>query len=453
MAHQHDLAVSRESEEFLGKIVGGLFGEGEDESEAEGEEFLGGIGKLVGGLLGEGEDEFEDELEGEFEDEFESEYEDEFEGEFEDELEAEYEDESEEFLGGLGKVVGGLLGESEYESEYEDEAEFEDEYEAEYEDEGEEFFKGLRKRFGGLLRKAAPMLKTLAKTAGPLVATAVGGPIAGMAARALTSQLEGEAEGESESELEADHRAATGRPLTAAQCEAEALAAMATQAASEAEAEALAGAASLTVLSARDRRALARVLPGLVRGSAVITRLLYGTQEAREFVRAVPTIVRDTAETLTRRASSGAPVTSAHAGRVMARHTARVLGSHRRCRHALARNVVGARRYAKAHHGPHHGPHHGHRGGYQYAGGRPRHHGARAVRGYPVRNRLVGGHGTGLNTARRSSTMRVVTPVRVPGRPGQPARTVRVVTDVRVPRGATPARTATVTRVGQRHTR
>jgi hypothetical protein len=40
---------------------------------------------------------------------------------------------------------------------------------------------------------------------------------------------------------------------------------------------------------------------------------------------------------------------------------------------------------------------------------------------------------------RQPGTMRIVTPVRVPGRSGAPDRTVRVVTDVRVPRGAVPA--------------
>src|SRR6266542_2915285 len=106
-------------------------------------------------------------LAGELEAELETEYEDELEDEWEGE------DEGEEFLGALGgiaRTVGGLLGQGEREEEGEDEA--------------EEFFKSIGRAF----RKAAPFLRTLAKTAGPLVATAVGGPAAGALARAVASQ-------------------------------------------------------------------------------------------------------------------------------------------------------------------------------------------------------------------------------------------------------------------------
>src|SRR6266540_1732278 len=60
-------------------------------------------------------------------------------------------------------------------SVYESELEFEEEYEAEYEGEyeGEEFFR----RIGGFLRRAAPVLRRVARVAAPIVGTAVGGPI------------------------------------------------------------------------------------------------------------------------------------------------------------------------------------------------------------------------------------------------------------------------------------
>src|SRR5258707_553641 len=91
--------------------------------------------------------------------------------ELEDEYEVEDEDESEEFLGGLVSGLGGLLGQSE------------DEYA--YEDEGEEFFG----KIGGFLRRAAPMLKSIAKVAAPMVGTALlgplGGTLGGFAAKAL----------------------------------------------------------------------------------------------------------------------------------------------------------------------------------------------------------------------------------------------------------------------------
>jgi hypothetical protein len=95
--------------------------------------------------------------------------------EWEDELEAEgeqeWEDEDEAFLGALGGIargIGSMLGgPGDSEGEWEGEEELEDE--------GEEFFR----RIGGWLRKAPPVLRVIAKTAGPLVATAVGGPAAG----------------------------------------------------------------------------------------------------------------------------------------------------------------------------------------------------------------------------------------------------------------------------------
>jgi hypothetical protein len=66
----------------------------------------------------------------------------------------------------------------------------------------------------------------------------------------------------------------------------------------------------------------------------------------------------------------------------------------------------------------------------------------------PTQTRAIGARG---HVGRpRPGFVRVVTPVRVPGRSGHPARTVRVVSDVKVPRGAVPAgRPATV--AGRRH--
>jgi len=55
---------------------------------------------------------------------------------------------------------------------------------------------------------------------------------------------------------------------------AELMAADAARAHHEAEAEAMAGAAVSTVLSAADRAALRRILPSMVRGVAILTRIL-----------------------------------------------------------------------------------------------------------------------------------------------------------------------------------
>jgi hypothetical protein len=107
------------------------------------------------------------------------------------------------------------------------------------------------------------------------------------------------------------------------------------------------GAATVTTLSARDRAILRRVLPHVVRGAAVLTRILRVRSITRPVVRAVPTVVRRTARVLANRAASGQPVTRATAGRVMAAQTAQVLGNPRICAHAIMRNVRGTARAAR----------------------------------------------------------------------------------------------------------
>src|SRR5262249_19196862 len=116
----------------------------------------------------------------------------------------------------------------------------------------------------------------------------------------------------------------------------------------ELEAEAMAGAAAVTIISAADRAALRRILPHLVRGTAILTRILRSRRITRPAVRAVPTIVRRTARTLTQRAASGQPVTRRTAARVMAAQTRRVLGSPRTCAAAIQRNVRATRAVRRA---------------------------------------------------------------------------------------------------------
>ncbi|MFF4503681.1 hypothetical protein [Streptomyces sp. NPDC001401] len=412
MARYHDGTPYPEREEFLGRALSGitdLLGEGEEELESAYE--------------GEEEEEYELEAEDELEGRYEGEFEEELEALLEQEMETEDEVEGEEFLGGLVRAASGLLGEGEEETEFE----------SEWETEGEEFFG----KIGGFLRKAAPLLKTIAKTAGPLIATAVGGPAAGLAARAITSQLEGELE--DEGEYEAAHRESVGRSLTSGQAAAEMMAAQATVAASEAEAEALVGAAAVRALSPRDRAALESLVPVMVRGAAVLTRLLHGSRGTRPFIRVVPTVVDNTACTLLRQARQGRSVTPVTVARTMATHASRVLGSPRHTRQALVRNRRGIRSTRR------------------YGGARIRHsyspHPA-VTRGVPVRTRTYPSSDGRYASRRGITTMRVVTPVRVPGTGGRPSRLVRVVTDVRVPRGAVPARrTAAIVRgpsVGRR---
>ena len=132
-------------------------------------------------------------------------YESELEQEFEQELHELHEGEGEGeaglegegILGTIGNVLGGLLGEGEGEGEFELAGEFEgegeDEFEGEFES-GEQFFGKIFKKVGGFVRRAAPILRRVAKIAAPMVASAIGGPFGGIIGKAATSFLEGEGE-------------------------------------------------------------------------------------------------------------------------------------------------------------------------------------------------------------------------------------------------------------------
>jgi hypothetical protein len=124
---------------------------------------------------------------------------------------------------------------------------------------------------------------------------------------------------------------------------AEMMAEMAAHEHHEGQAEAMIGGAVVTVLSPRDRRALRRLLPHLVRGAAVLTRVLRRRRATRPAVRAVPTIMRRTVATLKRQAAAGKPVTRQVAGRAAAVEVRRVLSSPAACAAAIRQNVRSAR--------------------------------------------------------------------------------------------------------------
>jgi hypothetical protein len=155
----------------------------------------------------------------------------------------------------------------------------------------------------------------------------------GTIARGIGGLLGGQ--GEYEEEWESEEEAV---PATQTEAMAELMAAVASQARTEAEAEAMVGAATVTTISPRDRAALRAILPHLVRGAAILTRILRRRRITRPAVRVVPTIVRGTARTLAARAAAGQPVTRRAAGRVMAAQTRRVLSSPRTCTRAIVRN-------------------------------------------------------------------------------------------------------------------
>src|SRR5689334_20004754 len=218
----------------------------------------------------------------------------EWEGAHEGAHEGEYEDEA--FLGNILRGVGGALGlgESEWESTHEFEGAHEGaheweaahegahEWELAHEYEGEEFFRRLKRGIGSIVRRAAPLLKNVARMAVPMVAGAVGGPLGGILGKVATSALgEGEFEGaheweaSHESEWEASHEgeweAEAAAPMSQHEAMAEFMAAVASGAQTEAEAEAMIGAATMTMLSPADHAALRRVEASLVRGAAVLT--------------------------------------------------------------------------------------------------------------------------------------------------------------------------------------
>ena len=272
------------------------------------------------------------------------------------ELEHELETELGELEGELGEA-GELEGEL---GELEGEGELGELEQGELEGEqGEQFIGGLLKGlmggdgeleqgeqfFGKLLKRAMPLLKRVGRAAIPAVTRAVGGAIGGPAGQQIAGGLGQlaqrwlrEAEQEAETELEASHE------LGEHEAAAEMMASAAAEAASELEAEAHIGAATTLTISARDRQTLRRFIPQLVRGSAVLTRILRARPTTRPFVRVVPTVVRRTVRVLRRCAASGRPVNRRRAALAMGRETARVLGNRRLARTAMVRSARATRR-------------------------------------------------------------------------------------------------------------
>lgn len=297
------------------------------------------------------------------------------EGEFSPE--ASFEDEFSLESSGYGELEDEWSSEGEYalESLMEDEGEsgLLGEWElGEYED-GEQFFKKAFRGIGRLVKSAVPVLGKVASIATPLVAKAVGGAFGGPAGAALMGRLGGMAasalrggglpkmpgglgqlagfgkslglfeNGAYEYENLNEALEWESQELESHEVQAELMAHFAAGAATEMEMEALIGSSVALSLSARDRAALRRLVPALVRGAAILARVLRMRRGTRQFVRTVPTIVRHTAKSLVAGARGGQPLTQARAARVMAGHTHRVLTSPRRCARALGRNLAAAR--------------------------------------------------------------------------------------------------------------
>jgi hypothetical protein len=89
------------------------------------------------------------------------------------------------------------------------------------------------------------------------------------------------------------------------------------------------------------------MVPHLVRGAAVLTRVLRMKRITRPAVRVVPTVVRRTVKILRRGAAKGLPITRRRAAATMASQTRKVLGSPRMCAVAVKRNLAASRRAAR----------------------------------------------------------------------------------------------------------
>lgn len=266
--------------------------------------------------------------------EFESEFEGEFENEYEFEGEGEYE--SEEFLGGILKGVGSMLGLGEGEGEYE--------YEGEYE--GEEFLGGLGKRLRGLASKLKPIAQRVAPIAARAVGTAISGnPKIGQTLGNLATQIVREGEFESgvanEFEGEFEYEA-----MPQPEALAEALATMASQVQSEAEAEAYTGAMIARIIPIKSA-SMRQTYPRLVKGTAALTRTLRSSPTTRPLVKTLPTIAMKTRKTLEQHAAQGKPITPNTAAKVMAAHTAKVIGNPTECAKAMMRSSRSAQKVAK----------------------------------------------------------------------------------------------------------
>ena len=203
-----------------------------------------------------------------------------------------------------------------YEYEYETEAmpgsqEFEDEYE------GEELMRRVRR---------IPQQVSMARI-GQLAARAA--LSAAPRQRVLQNEFEFEFEDEYEAEFE-DELNQIRRVYPDALMEHLGHAAAATE--SEAEAEAFVGALipMATRLAAGAAPAVRRLLPHLVRAAANIVRTLRRNPATRALVRAVPTIIQRTVASLARMYSRRQQINVQIALRVLARHTADLLGNQQR---------------------------------------------------------------------------------------------------------------------------
>jgi hypothetical protein len=77
----------------------------------------------------------------------------------------------------------------------------------------------------------------------------------------------------------------------------------------------------------------------LVRGAAILTRILRRLRITRPAVMAVPNVVRRTVQVLKNQAAAGKPVTRRTAARAAAVQVRRVIGNPTACAAAISQNI------------------------------------------------------------------------------------------------------------------
>jgi len=87
----------------------------------------------------------------------------------------------------------------------------------------------------------------------------------------------------------------------------------------------------------------------LMRGTAILTRILRRRRRTRIGVKAVPTIMRRTVKSLKRQAAKGLKINRRRAARTAAKQVRRVLGSSKAVTAAIRRNTKVSRRYRRPH--------------------------------------------------------------------------------------------------------
>ncbi|MGB5560143.1 MAG: hypothetical protein WBN04_19285 [Paracoccaceae bacterium] len=213
--------------------------------------------------------------------------------------------------------------------------------------EGDEFWGGLKKigqKIGGAAKKVAGKLGKVAKAHAGKIGTVIGGAVGGPAGAAIggriggiVQNLEDENDFDSEDEMEAQLPVA---PLDESLAEAMASAASKS---SPSDAAALGGAITITIMS-KTPLAVKSVAPALASASGRIARSMATSPASRQLMKALPSIVKQTAGTLNRKAQKGKPISKGTAARVMTKHAKRTLGSQARLAQALAGNAAKRRR-------------------------------------------------------------------------------------------------------------